>query len=246
AAIPAICAGDPINLLTTSTNGIPGTWSPAINNTATTTYTFTPAAGQCANTTTLTVTVNQPVTPTFAAIPAICAGDPINLLTTSTNGITGTWSPAINNTATTTYTFTPAAGQCANSTTLTITVNQPVTPTFAAIPAICAGDPINLLTTSTNGIPGTWSPAINNTATTTYTFTPAAGQCANTTTLTVTVNQPVTPTFAAIPAICAGDPINLLATSTNGITGAWSPAINNTATTTYTFTPAAGQCANTT
>ncbi|GAO45509.1 hypothetical protein FPE01S_05_02040, partial [Flavihumibacter petaseus NBRC 106054] len=86
-----------------------------------------------------TLTVNPVVTPTFNAIPAICAGSPINLLTTSTNGITGTWSPAINNTATTTYTFTPAAGQCANTTTLTVTVNQPVTPTFAAIPAICAG-----------------------------------------------------------------------------------------------------------
>ncbi|GAO45734.1 hypothetical protein, partial [Flavihumibacter petaseus] len=246
AAIPAICAGDPINLLNTSTNGITGTWTPAINNAATTTYTFTPAAGQCANTNTLTVTVNQPVTPTFAAIPAICSGDALTLPASSTEGITGTWSPAINNTATTTYTFTPAAGQCANSTTLTVTVNQPVTPTFAAIPAICSGDALTLPALSTEGITGTWSPAINNTATTTYTFTPAAGQCANTATLTVTVNQPVTPTFAAIPAICAGDPINLLTTSTNGIPGTWSPAINNTATTTYTFTPAVGQCANTT
>ena len=36
--------------------------------------------------------------------------------TTSTNGITGTWSPATINTATAgtvTYTFTPDAGQCA-------------------------------------------------------------------------------------------------------------------------------------
>ena len=35
-------------------------------------------------------------------------------------------------------------------------------------------------------------------------------------------------------------------TSNNGITGTWAPALNNTATTTYTFTPAAGQCATTT
>ena len=37
------------------------------------------------------------------------------LPTSSNNGITGTWSPATINTATvgtTTYTFTPAAGQC--------------------------------------------------------------------------------------------------------------------------------------
>ena len=58
------------------------------------------------------------------------------LPTTSTEGITGTWAPAINNTATTTYTFTPAAGQCATTATLTITVNPNVTPTFAAVAPI--------------------------------------------------------------------------------------------------------------
>jgi hypothetical protein len=45
------------------------------------------------------------------------------LPTTSNNGITGTWSPALNNTTTTTYTFTPDAGQCAVIETLTINVN---------------------------------------------------------------------------------------------------------------------------
>ena len=44
--------------------------------------------------------------------------------TTSTNNITGTWSPAINNTATTTYTFTPTAGQCATTQTLATLINQ--------------------------------------------------------------------------------------------------------------------------
>ena len=93
-------------------------------NTATTTYTFTPDAGQCATTTTLTVTVNPAVTPAFTAVPGICSGAALAALpTTSNNGITGVWTPALNNTATTTYTFTPDAGQCATTTTLTITVN---------------------------------------------------------------------------------------------------------------------------
>ncbi len=43
--------------------------------------------------------------------------------TTSNNGITGTWSPALNNSATTTYTFTPDTGQCANNITMQIVVN---------------------------------------------------------------------------------------------------------------------------
>jgi gliding motility-associated-like protein len=41
----------------------------------------------------------------------------------SANGITGTWSPALNNAATTLYTFTPTAGLCATTATMTITIN---------------------------------------------------------------------------------------------------------------------------
>ena len=245
-----ICSGDALAALpTTSNNGITGTWSPALNNTATTTYTFTPTAGQCANTTTLTITVNTPVTPVFDGVSPICEGDAIAPLpTTSGNGITGTWSPALNNTATTTYTFTPTAGQCATTTTLTITVNPNVTPTFDPVAAICSGDALAALpTTSNNGITGTWSPALDNTATTTYTFTPTAGQCATTTTLTITVNPPTDPTFDPVAPICEGDALAALpTTSNNGVTGTWAPALDNTTTTTYTFTPTAGQCANTT
>src|SRR5262249_44148121 len=154
-------------------------------------YTFTPTAGQCATTTTLTVTINQPVTPTFAAIPAQCAGGTNPLQNTSTNLITGTWSPAFDPNNTTLYTFTPTAGQCATTTTLTVTINQPVTPAFAAIPAQCAGGTNPLQNTSTNLITGTWIPLHDALTTTLYTFTPTAGQCATTTTLTVTINQPV-------------------------------------------------------
>ncbi|MQP53868.1 concanavalin A lectin, partial [Flavobacterium sp. LMO9] len=69
---------------------------PALNNTTTTTYTFTPTAGQCATTTTLTITVTPNVTPTFTAVAPICSGATLSALpTTSTNGINGTWSPAL-------------------------------------------------------------------------------------------------------------------------------------------------------
>lgn len=245
AAIAPICSGGTFTLPTTSTNGVTGTWSPAINNTATTTYAFTPTTGQCATTATLTVTVNPQITPAFNAIAPICSGGTLTLPTTSINGVTGTWSPAINNTTTTTYTFTPSAGQCANTTTFTVTVNPVVTPAFNAIAPICSGGSFSLPTTSTNGVTGTWSPAINNTATTTYTFTPAAGQCANTATLTVTVNPSTTPQFDQVAPVCVGSAFTLPSTSNNGVSGTWSPAINNQTTTTYTFTPAPGNCATT-
>ena len=248
-AVAAICSGAVLSPLpTTSNNGITGTWSPALNNTATTVYTFTPSAGQCAGTATLTITVNAVITPTFAGVPAICAGAALSPLPlASLEGITGTWSPALNNSATTTYTFNPTAGQCANTTTLTITVNPIVTPTFNTVPAICSGVSLSPLPlTSLEGITGTWSPALNNSATTTYTFTPTAGQCANTATLTITVNPSTNPTFAPVPAICSGSALAALPlASIEGITGTWTPALSNTVTTTYTFTPTAGQCATT-
>jgi gliding motility-associated-like protein len=245
-----ICTGAPAPILsTTSINGISGTWNPAIvSNTVTATYTFTPTAGQCATTTTLTVSV-QPntIVPAFNPVAPICSGAVAPVLpTTSTNAITGTWNPAtVSNTVTGTYTFTPASGQCALTTTLTVTVNTPATPAFTPIQTLCVGSvPPVLPLVSSNGIAGTWAPAIINTAspaTTTHTFTPAAGQCAIATTMSVTVNPLVVPVFTPILPFCAGSTAPVLPnTSTNGITGTWSPAtISNTNSGIYTFTPAA-------
>ena len=244
--IASICQGGSFTLPTTSDNGISGTWSPAVNNTSTTTYTFTPSSGVCASTATMTVTVDQPTVPTFTAIAAICTGGSFTLPSTSNNSITGTWFPSVNNQATTTYTFVPNTGICATVANITVTVNQPSTPVFTQIAAICAGSSFTLPTSSNNGITGTWSPAINNQATTTYTFTPTAGQCASTATMSVTVNPvATTPTFTQIAPVCYGANISLPTTSNNGISGSWSPAVNNQATTTYTFTPSSGSCAGT-
>ena len=128
---------------------------------------------------TMTITVNPLITPTFTQVDPICNGEFLAALpTTSNNGVTGTWSPAINNTATTIYTFTPDTSEtCAINQTMTITVNPLITPTFTQVDPICNGDVLAALpTTSNNGVTGTWSPAINNTLTTIYTFTPDTTQ----------------------------------------------------------------------
>jgi hypothetical protein len=84
--------------------------------------------------------------------------------------------------------FTPGPNCIGNSST-NITINAQTTPTFTAVAPICSGDALAPLpTTSNNAITGTWSPAIDNTTTTLYTFTPVTGQCASTTTMTITVN----------------------------------------------------------
>ncbi len=252
------CIGEAIpNLPLTSSNGITGTWSPAIDNTATTTYTFTPNTGQCALTQTLIITIFPNTIPTFAAVGPYCTGEAIaDLSLTSTNGISGAWSPAIDNTVTTTYTFTPtstATPTCGTTASLTITINTNTTPIFDPVGPYCSGAIIpDLPLTSANGITGTWSPAIDNTATTTYTFTPtssATPTCGTTASLTITINTNTTPIFDPVGPYCSGAIIpDLPLTSANGITGTWSPSINNTATTTYTFTPtstASPTCATT-
>ena len=134
----------------------------------------------------ITLTAPPPITPIFSAAGPFCSGAtfPTSALpTTSTNGVTGTWTPAINNTATTTYTFTPTAGLCATTTTLTIAITGvSITPTFPAFGPYCYNATAPALpSTSNNSVQGTWSPVVINTlsvGTTNYTFTPSAGGCA--------------------------------------------------------------------
>jgi gliding motility-associated-like protein len=255
--LATICnATAPPTLQSTSNNSIAGVWNPAtVSNTGNGTYTFTPNPGQCALTNTITESVTTRTTPTFTALPAICTGATAPVLnTTSNNGITGTWSPfPVSNTTTGTYTFTPTAGLCANPATIVQTINPPTTiPTFTALPAICKGTAAPVLQNpSNNGITGTWSPAIvSNTTSGTYTFTPTPGQCAFTATITQVINNPITPVFNPLPAICNGATAPTLpgsSTDAPPITGTWNPStVNNTAPGTYTFTPTAGQCATTT
>ena len=246
--IADVCIGTSLTIPTTSNNGITGTWSPAFDPTTTTLYTFTPNPNQCANQTTMTIGITPETTSTFSPIAPICEGTNIVLPTASNEGFTGAWNPAFDPNTTTTYTFTPDAGQCASGTTLTVGIIPTVTPTFTPIDPICFGDAIGPLpTTSNNGINGTWFPTtIDNTTTTTYIFTPNGGNCVENTTLEVIVLQQITPTFQ-IDDICIGETIPSLPNfSQEGISGTWSPAINNLATTTYTFTPDPGQCANST
>jgi hypothetical protein len=170
-----------------------------MDNTATTIYTFAPDTTQpgqaCAVNQTMTITVNPLITPTFSQVDPICNGEVLALPNKSNNVLTRPWSPAIDNTATTLYTFVPDATQpgqaCAVNQTMTITVNQTVIPIFDSVAAICEGESLtNLPTTSANGISGTWSPAMNNMETTIYTFTPDASEiCAETATLEIAVNE---------------------------------------------------------
>ncbi|MEC4048126.1 fibronectin type III domain-containing protein, partial [Flavobacterium sp. SUN046] len=261
-AIPNICLnGTAPALPTTSNEGVTGTWLPTTIDTSvagTFIYNFTPDATpsqSCAVSSSISVTITGQIVPTFAAIPNICQfGTAPALPTTSNEGITGTWVPNAIDTSiagTVTYNFTPdatPAQACAIASSITVTIDPQTTPLFTAVPDVCAGSTMTALpTTSNNNISGTWFPPLNNTATTLYTFTPTAGQCATTATMTINVSSQITPLFNAIPTVCGGTTAPALpSTSTNGVSGTWSPLTINTTTAgtfPYLFTPTGSTCA---
>jgi len=240
-----------------SNNGISGTWSPTTISTVvagTSTYTFTPDIGQCAGITSLSVTVDPLITPVFDPIGPLCLGSiPPVLPATSTNGITGTWSPAIISTdlpGTVIYTFTADGVQCTDNVTLSITVDPIITALFDPFDQICLNNLAPILPlTSNNGITGTWSPTIISTitaGTTSYTFTPTDGQCSKPEIIDITISEPMSPTFAGFEPLCLNStPPELPSTSMNGFTGTWSPSTISTdiaGTISYTFAPDEGQC----
>lgn len=242
------------NTAIASVNATTGVITGVANGTATIRYIIT-GTGGCSDTdTTRTVTVNPNIVPTFNAVAPICAGNTLTPLPlTSTNGITGTWNPPLDNTNTTEYTFTPTPGLCATTARLTITVNPRIVPLFGLFAPLCQGSTPPVLPTNSDNTPtitGTWNPPTVNTAslgTTIYTFNPTAGQCVSNTltTLSITVVPVLTPNFQPIVPFCDGTSAPTLSnTSPNGVEGTWSPAIiSNALSGNYLFTPNPDQCA---
>jgi len=179
-----------------------------------------------------TVSINQNLNPnvTLVAqgnITTICAGQNLKLIASGAD--TYTWTKdgtAISGTGNE-QTITPPAGThiykvrggvtngCYSEKEITITVNPKLTPVFTQVAPICQGGTFVLPATSSNGVSGTWSPAINNQETKTYTFTPSAGQCVSATpvTMTVVVNPKLTPVFTQVAPICQDGTFVLPATS---------------------------------
>jgi len=275
---PTICLGASATLIANGGNSY--TWSPATGLSATTgssvvatpstttTYTVN-GTGPCGSgSATSTVTVNPIVAPLFTPVSPICSGASLSLPTTSSNGISGTWSPAANNTATTTYTFTPAAGSCATSTTLTITVKPlPTALASAPIVPICVGGSATLQAQTIAGASYSWAgpmgftsnvqnPVITNVTLVNegqYTLTVTLNGCSSTGNAILNVDSPVPYSVQYDSPFCSTDspstPQNSWVGSGtysfspaglafNAVNGAINPSASAPGTYQVTFTPA--------
>jgi len=255
-----ICAGQAATL-TASGGGANATynWSSgqsgasiSVSPTITTTYTVTMVTAGCNDVTaTTSVTVNSPIQATFTDLGPYCATDTPDLLpTTSLNSIQGTWSPATINTSvanTSTYNFTPNSNQCGLPNSMTVVVNPQGAPTFLQLGPYCQNTAVTdlLPTTSTNGVVGTWTPAIIDSSipgNTTYNFVPTVAECTSNASMVINVIPIAAPPFSSnLTTGCT--PLNV-SFSTPAIPGVnYNYSINNTSfgtnpTANYSFTSA--------
>lgn len=123
----------------------------------------------------------------FNEIGPFCQGENFTLPTTSLDGISGTWSPEINNQQTTTYTFTPTDSEY-ESIEKIVEIIPIIKAKFNEFETICYGDEsFQLPLVSLNGVTGYWDKSFNNTKTDTYIFTPNGANCIETTEVKIEV-----------------------------------------------------------
>jgi gliding motility-associated-like protein len=185
--LDSICLNGQLTFPTVSMNSISGTWSPAFDNQNSAIYTFTPDnsnTATCLFSTQHTVVIVPPITPNFSFVNSLCEGSAFTLPTVSTNGLSGTWTPAFNNLSSATYTFSPDTSTvlcaCASSVNETMTIISTLSPSFNFADSLCEDAMFNFPDVSIEGITGIWTPTFNNQATQNYTFTPSSVGITNT------------------------------------------------------------------
>lgn len=221
------------------------------------------------------ITVNPLPTIEAAASDLVCAGNTVEL-SIVTNGAIVNWydsptsttpiftgnpftTPPLNQSTTYYVEVESPEGCTSERIEITATVTEEIVPEFIQIEPQCYGTEFTLPTESNNGITGSWTPAIDNTQTTTYTFHPDNTDC-------VAQGIMMTVEIVDIPELqlpdeeelisCVGEPVTITITTT-GQTVNWyetetgttpfhsgtsytTPSLNNS--TTYWVEARTGNC----
>lgn len=203
--------------ITGATPGVQYTLDVSSNGCGSASGTFSVSAPQ----TTLT-------TPLFTNPGPVCQGTSFTLPNVSTNGVSGTWSPAVNTTETTTYTFTANPNECAYDTTMTVVVQE--TPVVYASPThltICSGESINVkLTSDSTGVIFGWTVVTDSV---TGATTGTGGAIKDTLFYTGTTSETITYAVVGTKNGCSSQPIYVTVTV--------NPAPTTMTTITLTTTP---------
>lgn len=232
------------------TTGLSSTtsFSTVANPTVTTIYTVTVNPinqTNCAQVQTSTVSIIVPNTPTLSSVNPICTN--ASALTLTATPSAGTWSgsgvnsagiftPSLALVGTNNYTYTIGSGTCSATNTIAISVEQfvPSTITGNFTSPICLTSPnFNLLSIvsnttgiwSGNGVSGNqFSPALSGVGTHSLVYStnslPTSSLCPSSSSISVTVNDAITPTVTPAGPFCDNfAPQNLNASPSGGV---WS------------------------
>ncbi len=212
------------------------TVSPAVN----TSYTVIGNIGTCTDTTTITVNVH-PLPSAYAGTDTtVCSGTTVTL--TATGGGSYSWSNGSNSasqqvtpTISTTYTVTVTSMfGCEASDDIIITVVQTPTANAGSNQNICYGETVQLNATggstyqwnssSTLSDENIYNPVASPLVTTTYYLTVSNGNCFDTDSITITVNDLPQVDAGLDTTIYIGESIQLNATASSGVVNyEWSP-----------------------
>jgi gliding motility-associated-like protein len=243
AAPTAICNGQSTTL--TASGASSYSWSPgglsgasvSVSPSATTTYTVTGNTSGCTSSNTVTVTVNPSPSLAVSAVPQnICNGQSTSL--TATGATSYTWNPGglsgnsivVNPSSTSTYTVVGDSLGCTSQSTITVNVQNYYNASINPVGPFCTSSSAVTLTASdpggtwsgtgiTNGGLGTFDPSVAGAGTHTITYQ-IAGNCGDTATTTITVNNSADATIDPAGPFCTSDAAVTLTAADGG--GTWA------------------------
>jgi gliding motility-associated-like protein len=236
------------------TNTVNGTFDPATAGLGTHTITYI-IAGVCPDTGTISIIVTNQADATITAAGPYCESDAALNLNAATpggswsgNGITnatnGTFDPATAGVGTHTIVYT-IGGNCGDVDSTSITILPQADASINAAGPFCVSDAAVTLSSAesggtwsgtgiTNGSTGTFDPSVAGVGSHTITYG-ITGQCGDTATLVIQVNDQFDATIDPAGPFCENGPAITLTAADNG--GIWSgTGITNTAN--GTFAPA--------
>ena len=260
----SICVGESTTLTATGNGDFlwnTGETTPSITvqPNSTTAYSVSSTLGACTENESVLVTVDVAPSVDLGSDQSICFGETITLTASGTGNFlwnTGetTASITVSPTTTTTYTVT-ASNACSDSVSddIIINVNPEIGLTIGNDISICTGESTTL-TAAGNGDflwstgETTSSITVQPNSTTTYTVTSTLGNCTESESVIVTINDSASVDLGPDKSICSGENVTLTASGSGNFlwnTGETTASItiSPTATTTYSVT-ASNSCSS--